>query len=375
MKIGIDARFFGSKEKGLGVYVKKLVEHLEKNNRDKNFHFYVFLRKERYEDYKPKNKNFHKIVADYKWYSWEEQLLFPFFLKKYALDLMHFSHFNVPILYNKKIIITIHDLILFHFPTFRSSKLNRFYYFFKLLMYRLVINIAIKKAQKIIAISNFTKKDLIKTFKISDKKIKVIYQGCNFFTKKEQKKVDDIFKKYGIIKPYLLYVGNAYPHKNLEKLVDVFSVLNKKYPKIKLVLAGGEDYFYQRLKKKIEKRKQQNIILAGFIEDEDLTQIYQKSEAVVFPSLYEGFGFPPLEALIYDKPVACSNRTSMPEILGDSVEYFNPENHNSILKAIIKVIENKPKSSKDKIKKLKSKFNWNKTAKNTLKVYKSVAKS
>jgi len=374
MKIGIDARFFGSKEKGLGVYVQKLIEHLEKNNQDENLHFYVFLRKERYQNYQPKNKNFHKVLADYQWYSWKEQLLFPSFLKKYQLDLMHFSHFNVPILYNGRIIITIHDLILFHFPTFRNSTLNRFYYYFKLLVYRVVITIAIKKAEKIIAISNFTKKDLIKTFKASENKIKVIYQGCNFFSEQKKKNSDDVLKKYGIIKPYLLYVGNAYPHKNLERLIKAFVFLRKTYPELNLVLAGGDDYFYQRLKNKIKKEKQKNIILTGFVEEKDIPLVYRESKGVVFPSLYEGFGFPPLEALICNKAVACSNRTSMPEVLGDSVEYFDPENIDSISMALIEVIENKPKDLRKKINKLKNKFDWNKTAKNTLKVYRSVTK-
>ena len=373
MRIGIDARFFGPKEKGLGVYVQKLVENLEKTNGNQKHEFLIFLRKDRFNDFQPKNKNFKKVVANFRWYSWQEQLFYPFFLNKYKLDLMHFGHFNVPLFYRKKFIVTIHDLILFHFPTFRNSTLNRFYYLIKLLAHRIVITSAVKRAQKVIAISKFTKNDLIETLKISPDKIKVIYQGCNFSAKKSTKKSGDILKKYGIIKPYLLYVGNAYPHKNLERLVRIFSRFNNKNPKTKLVLGGGKDYFYQRLEKETKDQKIKNVIFPGFINEKDLTSVYKESELLVFPSLYEGFGFPPLEALLCHKKVACSNRTSMPEILGKTVNYFDPDNEDSIFNCLQNTFHSKNQLSKKEIKRKINKFNWGKTAKNTLNIYESVA--
>jgi glycosyltransferase involved in cell wall biosynthesis len=374
MKIGIDARFFGSKEKGLGIYIQKLVEYLEKNYQGKEHDFYIFLRKNRFDQYQPKNKQFHKVLADFKWYGWREQLIYPFFLNKYDLDSMHFGHFNVPILYRKKIVVTIHDLILFNFPTFRNSTLSRTYYLFKLLAYKLVIKSAVKRAEKIIAISKFTKKDLLRIFEVLPDKIKVIYQGCNFEKNSKNRNSKKILKKYGIMKPYLLYVGNAYPHKNLDRLIEAFCVFNKSnQDKYKLVLVGEKDYFYKKLEKEIDKRGIENVILTDFVKDNDLPVIYQSSTAVVFPSLYEGFGFPPLEALMYKKPVACSRETSMPEILGDAVEYFNPRNLDSIEKSLEKVVENhNSKQNAMLINNFKNKFDWNRTAKKTLKVYESV---
>lgn len=375
MRIGIDARFFGPRERGLGVYVQKLVENMEKISDEEEHQFFIFLKKERLDDFKPKKKNFHKIEANFSWYSWEEQIFYPFFLNKYKLDLMHFTHFNVPLLYWRKIIITIHDLILFHYPTFRNTTLSKIYYLIKLLAYKIVIKIATWKAERIIAISNFTKKDLIKSLKIKENKIEVIYQGCNLVFNKVKKNDGDILERYGIIKPYLLYVGNAYPHKNLDRLIEVFRDFRKKYPETNLVLTGGRDYFYQVLEREVASKGIKGIIFSGFVIEGDLKTLYSQSELVVFPSLYEGFGFPPLEALINGKPVACSNRTSMIEILGRKVDYFDPENSESMLCCLERVYKNRKKGVKLGLKKIEEKFDWLKTAKKTLKIYNSVTKS
>jgi len=148
-KIGIDARFFGIKDKGLGRYVENLIKNLEKIG--KKNQYFVFLRKERWNDYQPKNPNFKKVLITE--------------LKKYNLDLMHFTYFRIPIFYKKKFIITIHDLILSHVS------------FFKKIAYKIILKLALKRAEKIIAISNYTKKDILKHYKINPDKIKVIYEG------------------------------------------------------------------------------------------------------------------------------------------------------------------------------------------------------
>lgn len=183
------------------------------------------------------------------------------------------------------------------------------------------------------------------------------------FSNKSSKKTGDILKKYAIIKPYILYVGNAYPHKNLEKLIKVFYRFRKNNFTFSLVLAGGKDYFYKRLEKGAEKmtnlfseKTKGRIIFPGFIEESDLAAVYKESEMVVFPSLYEGFGFPPLEALIHRKKVACSNQTSMPEVLGKTVNYFDPENEESMLNCLARVAKARnilsEKEIKEKLKNL-----------------------
>ncbi len=378
-RVGIDARFFGLENKGLGRYTNELIKWLEeidkeirKSNRFKKIEFYVFLRRNNFSEYIPQNKHFHKVLADFRWYSLAEQIKFPFLLNKYKLDLVHFPHFNVPLLYRKKFIVTVHDLILFHYPTVRNTTLNKFIYWFKLLVYHMVIRSTVRRSNLIIAISKFTKNDLINTLQTPSQKIKVIYEGAEFNLSKEcntpEKQKSAFLKKYGIIKPYLLYVGNAYPHKNLERLVLVFKQLVQNGFDKQLVLVGKNDYFYQRLKKFIQNNKVKQVVITDYIDDVDLEKLYRKAEAFVFPSLYEGFGLPPLEALIYGLPVISSNKSSLPEILGNQVRYFNPESEKEMMEAILKYSQ-QVKINKADIVGLKEKYSWQKMAKEIYQIY------
>src|SRR3990172_6348218 len=129
MRIGIDARFFGSVGKGLGRYTRKLIESIEKLDHVNSY--FIFLRKENWPEYQPQKNNFTKVLADIPWYSLREQIQMPKILKKYGLDLVHFPHFNVPTFYGGKFVVTIHDLILFSYPTKRATTLSPLTYFFK----------------------------------------------------------------------------------------------------------------------------------------------------------------------------------------------------------------------------------------------------
>ncbi|MFA5961884.1 MAG: glycosyltransferase family 1 protein [Parcubacteria group bacterium] len=373
MKIGIDARFFGSVGKGLGRYTQKLIEKLEEI--DPVNEYFVFLKKENYDEYQPKNSQFKKVLANYHWYSFAEQLFFPWMLRGYKLDLVHFPHFNVPIFYRKKFIVTIHDLILIHFPTIKNTTLNPLFYRLKFLAYRLIINSAVRRSEKIIAVSHFTKKDILENYQnIAEDKVVVTYEACEDFCMLSPNRDDKILEYYGIIKPYLIYVGNAYPHKNLENLVRAFSSLSTKYPDLRLVFVGKEDYFYLRLKKLIIAEKIQKIIFAGHVPDYELDTLQHNAKAYVFPSLYEGFGLPPLEAMAKGTPVISSNHPCMQEILEDSAYYFNGKNKTEIAQAIDTILT-------DNILRKKMiaagyaqirKYSWKRMAKETLGIYESI---
>ena len=174
MRIGIDARFYDLSV-GIGRYTEKLITHLEKI--DKVNDYFIFLTKENFNSYKPKNPKFHKVLASYRCYSFGEQILFPFKLYRAKLDLFHFLHFNVPLLFCNKFIVTIHDLTQRKL-TKSASKLPSLIFYFKKLLYFLVIKNALKKAKKIIAISGFTKKEINKYYKIKPEKIIVIYESA-----------------------------------------------------------------------------------------------------------------------------------------------------------------------------------------------------
>ncbi|EKE16281.1 MAG: glycosyl transferase, group 1 [uncultured bacterium] len=371
-RIGIDARFFGSAGKGLGRYTQKLIENLEKIDRENDY--FVFLRKENFEEYVSKADNFKKILADYRWYGFGEQFLLPLVFLKHKLDLVHFPHFNVPIFYRKPIVVTIHDLILLHFPTLKGTTLSPLLYWIKFLMYKIVINSAIKRAKKVIAVSEFTKNDILKNYKIPAEKIEVSYEACENFCSISQKSETEVLKECGIIKPYILYVGNAYPHKNLETLIKSFKLLRLENPQLNLVLVGKEDYFYLQIKNFVQKEAIDGIIFPGFVPDRDLDMVYKNSKAYVFPSLYEGFGLPPLEAMAKGVPVVSSDHKCMKEVLGDGAVFCQAQDVHSLARGISTVLFNE-QIRKNLIEKGYAKsgsYSWEKMAVITKKIYQKI---
>lgn len=162
MRIGIDARFYGSSGKGLGRYTERLIEALEEEDRENEY--VVFLRRENFDEYVPASSRFTKVRADYAWYGFAEQFLFPWQLWRTSLDLMHFPHFNVPIFYPGRFIVTIHDLILLRYPTIRNTTRFASWYWCKFFVYRAVIRIACLRADAVITVSRFTESDLLEEF-------------------------------------------------------------------------------------------------------------------------------------------------------------------------------------------------------------------
>ncbi len=336
MKIGIDARFFGPVGKGLGRYTQRLIEHLEKI--PSTHEFVIFLRKENFDLYQPSSSRFHKVLADFPWYSWAEQIRFPPLLRKEDIKLMHFPHFNVPILTPCPFVVTIHDLILFRYPTKRASTLNAGVYRLKYAAYRFVIRLAAWRARRIIAVSEYTKLDIIKSLGVPENKVAVTYEASDPVPAKEHD--TRITADKNITKPYFLYVGNAYPHKNLERLLEVFKKLRSEGFEAQLVLVGKMDYFYERLRneaKRLGLLEKEDAVFYGFATDAELANLYRGAKAYVFPSLLEGFGLPPLEAMRYGTPVAAADSSCLPEVLGNAALYFSPEDPLSMAEAMKRV--------------------------------------
>lgn len=361
MRIVLDLRIFGPQYGGLGRYNQQLLLNLAKQDHTNQ---YIVLVKKMSSDLPVIPANFSWKLCPYHWYSLQEQIFLPFILKKLKPDLVHFPHFNVPIFYGGKFIVTIHDLIMTKFPSIRTSTLNRFVFIFKRLAYQLTIRRAIKKASKIIAVSKFTAEDIKHYFHLNKnqaEKIKVVYEGLTPI-KDTQEINDDLPEKF------FLYVGNAYPHKNLEFLMTVFQQFLQTNPDFYLVLVGTHNYFYQEL----EKLAPQHVIFAGFIGDKKLAVYYRQSQAYIFPSLYEGFGLPPLEALAHQVPVLSSSASCLPEILADAALYFDPQNKQDLLAKMQRIIidEDLKKQLNINSVKILAKYSWEKMTQEIIQCYK-----
>lgn len=369
MRIGIDARLYS--QTGVGRYLKNLI--FELGLLDKQNEYFIYLRKEEFAAFIPPNTRWIKRLVDIKWHTIKEQILFPLILLRDRLDVVHFPYFNVAILYPGKYLLTIHDLIIDHFSTGRASTLPLFLYQIKRLGYKILTSVGIKRASFITAISKTTRDEIISHYHVDTSLVTVTHDALdNDFIRaaKNHKR-----KKYYDF-AYLLFVGNAYPHKNLERLIEAFKLIRTK-KKIKLVLAGDDDYFYPRLKDHIKKIGLfHEVIFFGHADDDELVNLYTYAKCLVFPSLMEGFGLPNLEALYCNILPVVSDIPVFREIWKNKLVYFDPYNINSISDATIKVLDFTSCQYQKKIdeaKKEMKEFSWKKTACETLKLYEKIS--
>jgi glycosyltransferase involved in cell wall biosynthesis len=380
MRIGIDARFFGPVGKGLGRYTERLIQNLERVS-GSDHRFAVFLRKENFDRYMPAAPNFRKVLADFRWYSLEEQLRFPPLLRKEGIDLMHFPHFNVPLFTPCPFVVTIHDLILFRYPTRRATTLNAPLYALKYAAYRLVIASAVKRACRIITVSECTKRDIVEAFRTDPRRIEVTYEASDPPSSEVPGRgIDETLKSKRIVKPFFLYVGNAYPHKNLEALLSAFKKLRREGLEAQLVLVGKMDYFYGRLEREADRlglTGSADVVFYGFADDLELADLYRRARAYVFPSLLEGFGLPPLEAMRYGTPVAASDSSCLPEILGDAAAWFDPGDPEAMPEVMRRIFEDEPfrASLREKGVARAGRYDWKDCAERTYRTYLSCLRS
>jgi len=374
MRIGIDARLYGPKVGGggLGRYVEQLVTELQKI--DKKNRYILFLKKENFDACKITNKNFEKRLADIHWYSIKEQMQMPKLIDQEDLDLIHYPHWNIPLRAKVPFVVTIHDLLLLEEPTSakKATQLDPFRYKLKYLGYKYIVDRAVHKSKHIIAVSQFTKGSILKHFSTNPNKISVVHEGVT--TNQKTRKQEN---KKTIQDPYFLYVGNAYPHKNLEALLHAFAFFHKLHPEVKLVLVGKKDIFWEWLEKEFDEIEipRKAVIFHGYATEEELDQLYQNATLYVFPSRHEGFGLPPLEAMARGVPVAASRATAIPEILGDAALYFEPDDIEAMVESMEKALGDKELRDKmthkghEQIKK----YSWKTMAEEIIKVYEQYA--
>ncbi len=368
---------FSSAFTGIGRYTFELVKYItEENNKKKNpDEIILFFNSPEFENYKC-SKNTKKVLVNSKHYSLSEQTSFFIKLWKEKLDIMHFPHFNVPILYAQPFTVTIHDLTLSLFP---GQKMTKWYH---RLAYNWTIKNAVKRSERIVAVSENTKIDIVEHLKISPKKIQTIYNGISpdFKLIHDAKILQPTLKKYKITKPFLLYTGVWRGHKNLVRLIKAFKIVkDQENIDLQLVMTGKPDPHYPEVLKEIEKLGLENeVIRVGFVSEKELVHLFNAALFYVFPSLYEGFGLPPLESMACGSPVVCSESSCLPEICGeDNAIFFDPENVEELAQKITDLYKD-PKLQSELVANgiaHAKKFAWEKSCKETYELILKSSKS
>jgi len=371
MKIAIQAADLDAPRiDGTRVYILNLLKYFGKL--DTSSEFLIYHKDKFNPELTPPdfpNYKIKKISSPFLW----TQTRFAWELQKDKPDVLWMPMHNMPVLKRKglKSIVTIHDLAFKYFPgTFTKKDL------FKI---NLLTKIAISCADKIITISESSKKDILKFYPSTQpEKIKVIYHGFDrriYERERDFQKERELKNKYGINGPYIIYIGAIQPRKNLEKLIEAFDILKSKTnTDLKLVLAGERAWLSKKLFKKIERSlNKKDIICPGQLNFETVGHLLRGCAAFVFPSLYEGFGIPVLEAFASKVPVICSKNSSLPEVSGDAALYFEDNDANDLADKIKLIATDKnlrQEYMKKGLEQIKN-FSWEKCAKETLEYLKS----
>jgi glycosyltransferase involved in cell wall biosynthesis len=374
MNIGIDARLLYN-ETGIGRYTRSLF--FEFARRDQQDDTYYLLSDQDYDErdntFFSLPSNFRLITAHCKtrilWTNWHV----PRLLRQQHIDVYHgVCNFELPVRKVCRYVVTIHDLVPLFFPDLVPKK--------HLLFFNLFMKQAAKIADLIITDSKHSKQDIIRYLAVPEEKIRVIYLGYEPRRQniEDHKKLQDILTRYGISQPYLLFVGVIEPKKNLGRLVEAFLLLRQSSSvgnELQLVIAGGKGWFGESLYQKVRTlRLENNVIFTGFVPDDDLPYLYIGAEVFVFPSIYEGFGLPVIEAMAYGVPVVTSNTSSLPEIAGNAGILVDPEDPTAICEGIADVLLHPQKKEQMKQDGLiqAQQFSWKRTAEETYKVYQEV---
>jgi len=408
MTIGIDCRLYSPHYTGIGRYVYEMVKHLIELDQENQY--VLFFNQKEYDGFQIPNERWKKRLVNIPHYSLAEQWKFLRMLQQEKFDLMHFPHFNAPILYKKPFVVTIHDLTLHYYPYKEYQPKWTLKKGIQIFFYRFLMGQVVKHAKKIIAVSENTKKDLIKEYSVSSEKISKVLEGVpEHFQKSSPEQINLVRQKFGISKPYLLYTGVWRSHKNLLNLLKAFKLMIDQGQNLQLVFTGKKDPVYPEIPQLIgelfpipseaeeslaktmprdsstaslsnsphlrsEWENKDRVILTGFVSDEELISLMSGASVYVFPSLYEGFGLPPLEAMQLRVPVTCSNTSSLPEVCDDAALYFDPKNPQEMAEMILKILKN-PELRQELIEngeKNLQRFSWKAMTRQILDIYNKV---
>lgn len=361
--IVIDARI---RRSSTGRYVDRLLEHLQ--TVDHTHRYTILLAPD--DDWSPAAPNFHALPCPFPQFSFNplHELRFSLLLYRLKPDLVHFTMTQQPLLYFGRIVTTTHDLTMLHFV--RRGRTPLLIYKFKMGLYRFLLWWGHRKSKAIIVPSRFVAHDLTDYQPFTKEKVVVTYEACEPPHKTKAVRPGQIGKD----DTFMMYLGTAFPHKNVWRLAQAFDLLHKKHPHLKLVLVGKTEKHYLELAQQVSTLKSApNIIITGFVPDEEAKWLYEHCLAYIYPSLADGWGLTPLEAMANGAPVIASNASCIPEVLGDAAYYFDPEDTKDMVTKIDDVLGDANLREELHSKGLEQvkKYSWQRMANETLTVYKA----
>jgi glycosyltransferase involved in cell wall biosynthesis len=370
VRIGIDARKLH--DFGIGTYIRNLVRQLARL--DQTTEYVLFGRPEDTEFLGSLGANFRAVALTAGNYSIGEQFRIPLAIKREGVTLFHAPHYVLPPLVPCRSVVTIHDCIHLMFPQYLPNRLALSYA-------RTSMAIATRRATRIMTVSETSKRDIVKFFGTNPDKIKVIY---NAYDKRFglEPKVEDVVRvreRYQLQDKFVLYVGNVKPHKNLERLLEAFHLLRQRgLGHVKLVLIGDDISKYASLRRAVHRYQlHQYVRFLGYVSEDTLAAMYRLATVFVFPSLYEGFGLPPLEAMASGTPVVTSNLSSLPEVAGEGAVLVDPYSPQAIADGLYRVLTDEPFAQQLRRRGLAraGQFSWETSARRVREVYMEAAQA
>jgi glycosyltransferase involved in cell wall biosynthesis len=368
MNIGIDFRMGGTLSGGIGRYILELTTRMVQLEPQSTF--YIF-----YSDTATSEaelsafrslSNVVLVVCNIRHYSIAEQLLLPRVLSKYALDIMHFPNFNVPVWYRGAYVVTIHDMVHHKISGHKKSRLLYFW------GYKYVMQKAADRARLVISVSEAAKKDIIELLGIPAEKVEVIYES-GVLVPQSDDTVQKVKRTFLLTRPYFLFVGTLERKKNVVMLTKAFDLFLSKYKlDMDLVLAGKVDSHYPEIKTAaLQVAHPNRIVFTGYVDDTALAALYQGAYAFTTASLHEGFGMPGIEAMNFGLPILASNTEVFNEVYDNAAVYFNPEDPADIAEKMRLVATDKQFYAQMQEKSLYRGvfFSWDEEAAQTLEVY------
>jgi glycosyltransferase involved in cell wall biosynthesis len=331
MRIAIDARKM--QDFGIGTYIRNILSELSRL--DQKTEYVIIGRPADVEVQSPLGANFRMVSEAAPPYSVSEQIRIPVCLTRERVDLVHEPHYVLPVATPCRSVVTIHDCIHLMFPQYLPSRFG--YVYAKAAMW-----IATRKATRILTVSEASKRDILRFFAIPPEKVSVIYNAIDarFLGPADHDRMELVRQRYQLNHPFVLYVGNIKRHKNVERLIDAFARARPSCPDdLRLIIIGDEISKYPALRQAVHRhRLDKQVRFLGFQPHETLAAFYRLARVFVFPSLYEGFGLPPLEAMACGAPVVTSNVSSLPEIAGGAALLVDPYDVDAIADGIVRAV-------------------------------------